>query len=59
MGSAVQRNSGRGGVKTCTSSVSQTDLSRFYPSAPRRLPPELAGVTWPPPDATVESPATA
>lgn len=27
---------------------SQTDLSRFYPVDPARLPPELAGVQWPP-----------
>jgi mannose-6-phosphate isomerase-like protein (cupin superfamily) len=25
------------------------DLKRFYPEDPKQLPPELAGVAWPPP----------
>ena len=29
-------------------SKSKTDLSRFYPVDPTRLPPELHGVQWPP-----------
>jgi mannose-6-phosphate isomerase-like protein (cupin superfamily) len=33
-------------------SQSQTDLSLFYPSDPTELPKELAGVIWPPKDAT-------
>ena len=30
-------------------SKSTTDLKSFYPTDPKQLPPELAGVTWPPP----------
>jgi len=30
-------------------SKSTTDLKSFYPTDPKKLPPELAGVTWPPP----------
>jgi mannose-6-phosphate isomerase-like protein (cupin superfamily) len=33
-------------------SQSQTDLSLFYPSDPTQLPKELAGVIWPPKDAS-------
>ena len=33
-------------------SQSQTDLSLFYPTDPTQLPKELAGVLWPPKDAT-------
>ena len=33
-------------------SKSPGDLSRIYPEDPTRLPPELEGVTWPPPDIT-------
>jgi mannose-6-phosphate isomerase-like protein (cupin superfamily) len=29
-------------------SKSATDLSRFYPTDPKQLPKELAGVAWPP-----------
>jgi mannose-6-phosphate isomerase-like protein (cupin superfamily) len=29
-------------------SKSPTDLTRFYPTDPTALPPELAGVAWPP-----------
>jgi uncharacterized cupin superfamily protein len=28
------------------------DLSKFYPSDPQELPPELQGVPWPPPKKT-------
>ena len=28
------------------------DLSRIYPTDPKQLPPELAGVKWPPSDVT-------
>lgn len=31
-------------------SKSKTNLSVFYPTDPKQLPPELAGVTWPPKD---------
>lgn len=31
-------------------SQSQMDLSLIYPSDPKQLPPELAGVNWPPKD---------
>jgi len=31
-------------------SKSQMDLSLIYPSDPKQLPPELAGVDWPPKD---------
>lgn len=42
-------------------SQSKTDLSLFYPTDPTQLPEELAGIIWPPKDATPtarkESPA--